>query len=114
MGISMGIVDWLCAEGHDAEHLREEGLQRLPDPEIFTKAVREKRIVLAFDLDFGEIAALSRNQKTSVILFRLHNTTTPHVIDRLRVALSRSAKDFEEGAIVIVEEARIRVRRLLI
>ena len=31
MGVSPRVVDWLRAQGHDARHLREEGLQRLPN-----------------------------------------------------------------------------------
>jgi predicted nuclease of predicted toxin-antitoxin system len=42
----------------DATHLRDEGLQTLEDEEIFKKAALERRIILTFDLDFGEIAGL--------------------------------------------------------
>jgi hypothetical protein len=38
MGVSQQVVEWLRANGHDAIHLREEGLQRLPNGEIFQKA----------------------------------------------------------------------------
>jgi predicted nuclease of predicted toxin-antitoxin system len=41
MGVAQRIVEWLCAQGHDAVHLRDEGLQRLPNGEIFQKAARE-------------------------------------------------------------------------
>jgi predicted nuclease of predicted toxin-antitoxin system len=30
MGISQRVVEWLRTKGHDAVHLRDEGLQRLP------------------------------------------------------------------------------------
>jgi predicted nuclease of predicted toxin-antitoxin system len=49
------------SSGHDAIHLRDEGLQRLPNSEIFQKAIREERIVLTFDLDFGEIVAAAQH-----------------------------------------------------
>lgn len=98
--------------GHDAAHLREQGLQRLPDAEIFVKARGEGRIVITFDLDFGEIAALSGERQPSVILFRLRNTRTSRVIQRLSSVLSRAATELEEGAVVIVEEARLRVRAM--
>ena len=70
-------------------HLREQGLQPLPDGEIFLKARSEGRIVITFDLDFGEIAALSGERQPSVILFRLRNTRTSHVVERLSAVLSR-------------------------
>ena len=77
MGIALRIVEWLRKAGHDARHLREEGLHRLPNGDIFAKALQEGRILLTFDLDFAEIVALSGEQSVSVIVFRLHNTTTP-------------------------------------
>ncbi len=54
MGVAVRIVEWLRAQGHDAKHLRQEGLQRMIDRDIFRKAATEGRVVLTFDLDFGE------------------------------------------------------------
>jgi len=112
MGVSGKVVSWLREQGHDAVHLRDEGLQRLPDREIFGKAVAEDRVILTFDLDFGEIAALSGGEKCGVVVFRLRNTRTPHVISRLDSVLTASSSHLEEGAVVVVEGTRHRIRRL--
>jgi hypothetical protein len=48
----------------------------------------------------------------SVVLFRLHNTGTPHVIERLKIALGETKEMLQAGAIVVVEESRLPVRRL--
>lgn len=87
MGVDVRVVDWLLERGDDARHLREEGLQRLPDEEVFAKAIRESRILLTFDLDFGEIAAFSGESRVGVILFRLNNTRTVNIIHRLTSVL---------------------------
>jgi predicted nuclease of predicted toxin-antitoxin system len=112
MGVSQRAVDWLRTNGHDAIHLRDEGLQRLPNGEIFQKAAKENRIVLTFDLDFGEILAGCSGQIISVILFRLRNTRTDFVIQRLADVLNGSGADLSQGAIVIIEDGRHRVRKL--
>ena len=112
MGVSSGVVEWLRNHGHDAKHLREEGLHRMPNGEIFAKAIHENRIIITFDLDFGEIVALAKGKSASVILFRLHNTRTSHLLDRLSAVLKDSARALEEGAVVVVEESRHRVRYL--
>jgi hypothetical protein len=65
MGVSMRVVEWLRNNGHDVTHLREQGLQRLPNGGIFKKAVAEDRVIVTFDLDFGEIAALFPKPETS-------------------------------------------------
>jgi hypothetical protein len=43
MGVSITTVGGLRAADHDAVHLREEGLVRLSDLEIASKAARERR-----------------------------------------------------------------------
>jgi len=112
MGVDVRVVEWLRSQGHDAVHLREEGLHRAPDQEIFDKALGEDRIILAFDLDFGDLAALAREDSARVILFRLNNARTPHVINRLAAVLASSSDAFSHGVIVIVEETRHRIRHL--
>jgi len=112
MCMDIRVAQWLRGQGYNASHLRDEGLQRLANGEIFNKAISEKRTILTFDLDFGEIAALSKQKKTSVIVFRLNNTRVTHVIDRLSRILPVSIGILKEGAIVIVEESRHRVRDL--
>ncbi len=112
MGVDVRVVEWLRQRGHDAVHLREEGLQRLPNGEIFEKARSEGRGILTFDLDFGEIVALSGARKSSLLVFRLRNTRAPHVINRLSAALADSTQALEAGAVVVVEESRHRVRFL--
>lgn len=112
MGVAERLVRWLRENGHDAIHLRDEGLHRLPNGEIFEKAFAERRILLTFDLDFGELLALSGGKRVSVVLFRLHNTRTPHVIDRLKKVLTDAGAALTEGAIVVVEESRHRIRRV--
>jgi len=112
MGVSWRVVEWLRSQGYDAKHLREEGLGRLVDSDIFAKALLEHRVVLTFDLDFGEIAAFSKGQIVSVIVFRLRNTRTPYVMERLSSILADTADALREGAVVAVEDSRHRVRRL--
>jgi predicted nuclease of predicted toxin-antitoxin system len=67
---------------------------------------------LTFALDFGEIVAASEGHVVRVVLFRLHNTRTGHVIERLQAVLEQSSGELHSGAIIVVEEGRHRVRRL--
>jgi predicted nuclease of predicted toxin-antitoxin system len=76
------------------------------------KAVREGRIVLTFDLDFGDILAVSHNEAPSVIIFRLRNQTPAAVNPRLFRVISECEAELASGAIIIVEDEGYRVRRL--
>ncbi len=108
----MSTVQALRSQDHDATHLREQGLERLSDPDILEKARRERRVVLTFDLDFGDLLATGLDTFPSVIIFRLSNETPTVVTRRLRDVLSHLARELEEGVIVIVEDTRHRVRHL--
>jgi predicted nuclease of predicted toxin-antitoxin system len=112
MGVSPKAVEWLRAAGHDAVHLRDEGLHRLPDDAVFAKARAENRIVLTFDLDFGEIVALNAGSVVSVVVFRVQDSRTERVIERLADVLEQSSEALQSGSIIVVEDARHRVRRL--
>ncbi len=112
MGVSATTVRALRAAAHDAVHLREEGLIRLPDPDIVAKAIQEQRVVLTFDLDFGDILAVSRAEGPSVIIFRLRNQTPAAVNPRLFRVISNCAAELTSGAIIIVEDQGYRLRRL--
>lgn len=68
--------------------------------------------MLTFDLDFGEILAASAGQTVSVLLFRLRNTRTDFVIQRLADVPNQSSADLVHGAIVVTEDGRHRVRKL--
>jgi len=65
MGISPRTVEFLRDLGHDAVHLHELGLERLPDSQVLRKARNEKRILLTHDLDFAEKARAQVCQKLS-------------------------------------------------
>jgi predicted nuclease of predicted toxin-antitoxin system len=84
----------------------------LPNGEIFSKALAENRVILTFDLGFGEISASCRGERMSVIVFRLRNTRTSNVINRLSVVLAESSDSIQKGAIVTVEDFRHRIRYL--
>jgi predicted nuclease of predicted toxin-antitoxin system len=112
MGGDVRVVEWLRDQGHDAIHLREEGLQRAPDDRVFEKAIAEARVILTFDLDFADVIALARGRSPSIILFRLGNPRLSQVKDRLASVLATSAAELDRGAVVVVERARHRVRHL--
>ena len=112
MGISPGAIAFLQRLGYDAIHLHEQGLDRLSDQEILTKARLEARIVLTHDLDFGELMAASGASLPSVITFRLHNMRPSNVNRHLRTILTQHPKALKEGAFISVTEGQIRIRRL--
>lgn len=112
MGISYRSVEFLRQNGHEASHLFEEGLNKLPDPEILAKARREGAVLLAHDLDFADLVAASGAKIPSVVLFRLRSMRPENVNRYLSLVLDQHLRSLQEGAILTVTESRIRSRRL--
>lgn len=112
VGTSRSTAEELRLRGHDVIHLREEKLHRLPDEEILRLARRDQRVILTFDLDFGDLLAAGAFSLPSVIIFRLQDQTPASVTPKLLSLISERGREIEEGAIVIVEDRRYRFRRL--
>jgi predicted nuclease of predicted toxin-antitoxin system len=112
MGISPRVVEELRKQEHDANHLIEEGLNRLPDSEILQKARRENRVLLTHDLDFGELLAASGGELPSVIIFRLKDMRAPNVSKHLFSIINQQTEALNEGAVLSVTEKKVRIRRL--
>jgi predicted nuclease of predicted toxin-antitoxin system len=111
MNVPPTVAARLRAEGHDAIHAVEAGLSDLSDHEIFARASGDARIVVTFDLDFGEIAGAIGAGTAGVVLLRLKLARQSHLWNRLSIAITEAGDALEAGAIVLVEDARMRVRR---
>ncbi|WP_373479880.1 DUF5615 family PIN-like protein [Geminocystis sp.] len=112
MGVSQTVINTLRNDGYDAIHLRDEGLQTLPDDNIILKAKDEGRIILTFDLDFGELLAFSGDSLPSVIIFRLEKANPDYVLSKLNPVLEECQNILEDGAIITIKDKNYRVRYL--
>jgi predicted nuclease of predicted toxin-antitoxin system len=82
------------------------------DGEIVERAAQEHRVILTQDLDFSSIIALSGRQTPSLLSLRLNSSKVEIVNAVLQRVLPVLESDLERGAIVTIEDQRIRLRRL--
>jgi predicted nuclease of predicted toxin-antitoxin system len=110
---SPALTSLLTDEGHDAVHVRELGLEAATDDEILAHARGDDQVIVSADTDFGALLARHNAAGPSVILIRRQQGRSAQAIAALITAnLPAIADDLRTGAIVVLEEDRIRIRNL--
>jgi len=112
MPISPRTVSYLRETGYEAMRVDKLGMERAKDEQLFRYAAERDMVIITMDLDFGGLLALSGMTKPSVITFRLRNPDVNHINKMLEDMLPKLLSELEVGAIITVEEERVRVRRL--
>lgn len=111
VNIAAATIQALRKRDLDVLALTEAGLHRLQDPDILALAEREGRSVVTFDRRFTTSLALFRMALPSVVIVSVRDQTPASVTPRLLSALDQHRSKIAEGAIVIVDDDRTRVRK---
>lgn len=111
--LSHHVASLLAEHGIEATHVRDHGLQRATDDEIFDFAAAGDYVLVSEDTDFGEILATRKATRPSVLLLRSDAPLPPEAQATLVATnLAAISWDIEAGALVVFARGRIRVRRL--
>ena len=112
MPLSPSVARWLKRRGREAVHAVEVGLTSATDEEILERASAEGRVLITADLDYPQLLALAGAKGPGLILFRGGNYSEAECLERLRAALGAVPEQELPHSIVVIEEWRIRKRRL--
>ena len=103
----------VAAKGHTCRHVGDIGMAQATDVAIIEQARANHEIIVTHDLDYGHLLAFSdEGTVPSVIIIRMRNTHPNSLFARILSALPEIEPPLLDGAIVVLEDANLRVRRL--
>ena len=102
----------LAALGHEWRHVAEIGMARASDASIPAEAKSRGECVITHDLDYGQLHAFSGDSAPSVLIFRLRRTESKLLDQRMMAGWGEIEEGLTSGAVVVIEEAATRIRRL--
>ena len=105
-------VQFLRSLGHDVLRVTDFLPATASDEIIVERAAQDHRIILTQDLDMTAIIALSRRQYPSLVTLRLSSVRIEFVNSILQRTLPVLEQDLQQGALVTIEDSRVRLRRL--
>jgi predicted nuclease of predicted toxin-antitoxin system len=112
MCLSPSWVPVLERHGFSAVHWSAVGDGRAPDAVVLKWAHDNGHLVFTNDMDFGAILAATRATAPSVIQVRTQDVTPEHLTALVVHALRQHEAILQQGALITVDEARLRSRIL--
>ncbi|MFN8525615.1 MAG: DUF5615 family PIN-like protein [Chloroflexota bacterium] len=99
----------LQRHGHDVTRIAVDHPASLPDSEVLSIAVRESRILITFDRDFGELVFNESQPHAGVLYFRLGRIDLDTEIERMEFVLQNYAESLDR--FLTITRTSVRVRR---
>lgn len=87
-------------------------MSAVKDTKILNYTAKKDMVLITQDLDFSALLALSGNSHPGVITLRLKFPSPGNVNKSLKKLLDSQAEKQIKGSIIILEETKIRYRRL--
>jgi len=107
--IPIELVKELRNSGYDILRV-DEVKKGMKDREVLDLSIKESRILITFDKDFGELAIKEKRKATGIILLRIHPESIQHIKKRILLLFGQIRE--LEGKFIVLEEHIIRERNL--
>jgi predicted nuclease of predicted toxin-antitoxin system len=111
-GLPRTAASLLRQSGIDTLHVGEIAYATAEDEAILQLGRDEGRVIVTLDADFHALLARSNAGLPSVIRIRIEGLHADALVRLLQDVLTRCEEDLERGAVVTVQPAAIRIRRL--
>jgi predicted nuclease of predicted toxin-antitoxin system len=110
MNVPRELARRLNARGHLCRHVGDIGMGESSDVAVVEEAAQNREVIVTHDLDYGRLLSFSAEPCSSVIIFRLRNTHPHNLLARFIDTWTQIERPLLDGAIVVVEDAAVRIR----
>ena len=100
----------LRSAGHNVSTVAEEDLSGEEDPMILERATKECRLLITFDVGFGDVRAYPMGSHAGVVVFRLSDQRWAVLKSPVERLLASGLIDRLHQGLAVVDENRIRTR----
>lgn len=108
-GVDRSIVGAIRGDGHDVRWMAEEP-GGTKDDVVLEAAVRDARILVTEDKDFGELVYRRRLHHRGVVLIRVDGISNAEKARVVALAIREHETDLP-GAFTVIQPGTIRIRR---
>jgi len=108
VNVGRAMVEYLRRAGHDVVAVRDLD-PCMDDADLLALAVREQRIIVTMDTDFGELVYRSGQPHAGVLLLRMPGARRDEKVQVMEHILARYA-DKLAGHFCVYQKGRLRVR----
>ncbi len=101
----------LLSAGHECHTVFDEDLSGAPDTVVSERCRSEGRVLFTLDLDFSDIRTYPPHEFPGIVVLRPYEPDRDRILALLARVLPMLLTERLEGALFIVEEDRVRIRR---
>jgi predicted nuclease of predicted toxin-antitoxin system len=103
------VVEELRKKGFDVLSVAED-MRGFDDEKILKTAIRENRILVTNDKDFGEMVYRGKIKRRGVVLLRLRDDSFENTLKCLSRLFDKFGRTLQQKDLVVVTEKSIRIR----
>lgn len=108
VNVGLSVVNWLRKQGYDVAAVQEIN-PSMRDQDILSLAVREDRIIITMDADFGELVYRAGYRHRGILLLRMPGARKRDKIAILRWILDKHGAQLEDN-FCVYSSGRLRIR----
>jgi predicted nuclease of predicted toxin-antitoxin system len=109
--LPLQIASRLRTLGHDVHTAQDEGLSGSSDPDLWSAAQREGRMLITQDLDFSDSRRFAPGTHHGIVLVRLRSPSRLRLIERVEEIFQYEVVSTWAGCFVVTDQ-KVRVRRM--